>query len=86
MKPSEVYRKAAEWMVDEGGGWGACEAIVNCCPYDGFASLGNFEMFFRPEDADDCEYWFGEFSERNHNIRVLALLLMSEISKDEERK
>jgi len=86
MKASEVYRNAAEiiadgtlWCKPDGCG-GSCCAIDQA--YDnGYGRVTHYRSLFKPQENErDCpSLW--DWSDQD---RVIALLLMSEITKDEE--
>jgi hypothetical protein len=86
MKASAVYRKAAE-IADS-------ERVVGCYAIDLASGEGygigpaydSFEDYFKPENAYELGWgWFGDcMNPTLQNSRVLALLLMAEIARDEE--
>ena len=88
MKASEIYAKAAEELYERGNGWGACEAISAClvrhiaspCTF-----REDFEKLFVPKNPQRGAYWFGLFTDENHEARILSLCFMAAIAADEER-
>lgn len=98
MKPSELLRKAAEYM-DETCEFGCCWALEKAVLLEGISiapALAYLEMF---TPGTYRSYWFGstrytsfaspagdpihEEVKRNTHERVLCLLLASEVAKSE---
>lgn len=88
MKASEIYRKAAELYSvgsricrDSQECHGSCCSLFVVGAY--FSQVDEYRSIFCPTDSllDAPTYWFD-----NDNERVLALLLMSEIAKDEQKE
>ena len=94
MKPSGVYRLAAKLAHERGacGCWAIGEALIKSRARDSeIALVGRFENLFKPYQIDwringGRATWFGipAVGTEYQNHRVLALLLMSEIAKDDE--
>jgi len=79
MKHSEIYLRAAELVTDCCPGLCCCVAI-DCASGRSDKPLEDFSEWFRPPNS--MSIWW-PLEEREP--RILALLLMSEIAKDEER-
>ena len=78
MKDSEIYLKAAEWLVKNPGHILAYACLIVAPRED------------HPSRCQHLRKWLGsEYPEQNNDEReysVLALLFMSEIAKDEEKR
>src|SRR5690606_37360381 len=94
MKPSQVYRKAAELVASRKSD-PSCLAIDEVCGKRFNRKLTRhakkYARLFAPLPDKEWRYttWGHEWDDRPlivRRCRVLALLLMSEIAKDEERK
>ena len=82
MKPSKVYRRAAE-LIASGKNRYACSAISEAS--DSFRRIHEFQKYFQPENELPGSPWFGVFnSPKNQRARELALYLMAEIAKELE--
>ena len=88
MKPSAVYRKAAEHIAvgAPGGGDAACGAIrVILNTTDTTPEVAGFQKLYKPKNIrKEGFYWGSTMVAFNQDCRVLALLLMSEIAKESE--
>jgi hypothetical protein len=89
MKASAVYRKAAE-LIDADEHYGCCDSINylvtgECCPSPDCREAQQFASHFLPEGiSKSWAYWGDHWGDDRRECRVLALLLMAEISRDEE--
>lgn len=96
MKDSEVYLRAAEFVEDTGSGM--CRAIYYANEPDCEGALDRqyraLDGIMRPVDSEVPNgvvyaYWGNHWSSDDAEVRecrVLALLFMHQIAKDEERK
>ncbi len=93
MKDSEIYLRAAELCAIRHETKDPKEIYrIGCCDFIELADfdaswrlIGQFTALFKPRNPDRPLYWFGPFCKETHKARVLALLFMHEIAKDEGR-
>ena len=93
MKASEIYLKAAEEVARSNQE--SCLAIADAgygpgryC-YDNYPEPGRFTKMFSPTIRHQNAYWLNGHlrgDDEFHSWRVLALLFMHQIAKDEESK
>ena len=96
-KASEIYMKAAELVITGHPKWGgtnySCVAVEAACDYElGFdAFVEAYAVLFKPPAdmfiPDVVKAWgylWGDTPQEREDCRVLALLFMSEIAKEEE--
>jgi hypothetical protein len=85
MKASAVYRKAAE-TTDKNRQWWSC---IEICLAQGFAYryddtlVKKYQAMFEPKGKEKYGWWESS-DDFSFDCRVLALLFMAEIARDEE--
>lgn len=82
MKPSEVYRRAAE-LIASGEEKACCVAIYTVTENVEHIIKSDFTKYFEPRGKYNY-FWFGDFTPENQRARELALYLMAEIAKELE--
>lgn len=87
MKQSQIYRRAAERIFDFRSYY-TCTAIhkVHAVLEDRIRARMQYRQLFGPayHSSEWLGLYYGTEHQRSYEVRILMLLLMSEIAKDEE--